>query len=191
MEHVKQFYKNKQVLVTGGAGFIGSHIVEALVEAQAHVTILDNFSSGSISNLKSVVGNITVLYSDIRSMHSCLKATENKSVVFHCAAFISVPLSIQDPNYCYAINIDGTKNILEASKQNGIESFVLSSSAAVYGNREGLCNENDTPNPLSPYAISKLKNEQLCSQIAQQSHMNIASLRYFNVYGPRQNPHEH
>lgn len=189
MEHVKQFYKNKRVLVTGGAGFIGSHIVEALIEAQAHVTILDNFSSGSISNLRSVVGNITVLYSDIRSLHSCIKATENKDVVFHCAAQISVPQSIQDPTGCYAINIDGTHNILEACKKTGVSSFVFSTSASVYGNREGICHETDTPAPCSPYAISKLKGEELCKQYALEASMNIGCLRYFNVYGPRQNPH--
>jgi len=188
MEHIQQFYKNKQVLVTGGAGFIGSHLVEALVALGARVTILDNFSSGTLTNVKSVVSAISVMYGDIRSTYSCLKATEHKEIVFHCAASISVPQSIIDPETCYAVNINGTINMLEACKKNGVPAFMFSTSSAVYGNKEGICHEHDTVDPLSPYAISKLKGEEACKKYAADSAMSVGCLRYFNVFGERQNP---
>lgn len=190
MEAVLQrFYHKKQVLVTGGAGFIGSHLVEKLVSLGARVTVMDNFSSGNLGNLKSVVSAINLLYADVRSPYSCLKATTQQEIVFHLAAFVSVPESIMFPALCKQVNVEGTQHLLNAAAKNGVKTFVLSSSSAVYGNRAGICSEDDTPLPLSPYAASKQAAEEACVKAAQASNLNTASLRYFNVYGPRQNPH--
>jgi UDP-glucose 4-epimerase len=187
MESLKKFYDQKRVLVTGGAGFIGSHIVEKLVSLGAKVTILDNFSTGLLSNIQSVVHAVNIFHADVRSAHSCLRATANQDIVFHLAAFISVPESITNPDLCYNINIDGTKNMLEACIKNNVKTFVLSSSSAVYGNKEGICAETDQLDPQSPYGISKQKGESLCKEYAK-SGLNTVILRYFNVYGERQNP---
>jgi nucleoside-diphosphate-sugar epimerase len=190
MESVLQrFYRNKQVLVTGGAGFIGSHLVEKLVSLGARVTVLDNFSTGSLKNLKSVVSCINLIYADIRAPHSCLKATSNQAVVFHLAAFVSVPESIMFPENCLQVNSLGTKNILLAAAKNNVTNVVISSSSAVYGNKAGICSEDDDLAPLSPYATSKHEAEEWGKKIAEKSAINVVSLRYFNVYGERQNPH--
>lgn len=188
MNHLEKFYQGKHVLVTGGAGFIGSHLTEKLVKLGAHVTVLDNFSTGKLANLKPIITRINLMYADITSQYSCQKATAGKDVVFHLAAFISVPLSIKNPAICSAINTNGTQNILEGCKQNNVPSLVFSSSSAVYGNKETPCNEQDTPNPQTPYASTKLEGEKLCKQYAQECNMNTVCLRYFNVYGERQNP---
>ena len=188
MKSLEAFYKGKNVLVTGGAGFIGSHLVEALIKFGARVTILDNFSTGSLNNLTSVLTLINLFYADISSPYSCLKATKNKDMVFHLAAFISVPGSISNPDLCYTINTQGTKNLLEACKEYEVKTFMLSSSAAVYGNKNESCIETDAPNPQSPYAQSKIDGERLCKEYAEKESFNTACLRYFNVYGERQNP---
>jgi nucleoside-diphosphate-sugar epimerase len=188
MKQFAEFYKNKKVLVTGGAGFIGSHIVEELVKNEAKVTILDNLSSGTLNNLRNVFPQINIIYGDVSNPFTCLHATMNTDVVFHLAALVSVPISTQNPKICYQINIDGTKNLLEACKKNKVQTFALSSSAAVYGNRNDVCHEKDTPNPQSPYAESKLEGEKLCKQYSEKFDLNTVSLRYFNVYGDRQNP---
>lgn len=188
MEHIKQLYQNKQVLVTGGAGFIGSHLVEKLVAMGARVTVLDNMTAGSLTNLKSVIGSITLLYGDVRSPYVCQKAVKNKEIIFHLAAFISVPESVKYPEYCYAVNTQGTYNLLDAAVKNGVKRFVFSSSSAIYGGRQDACSENDTPNPQSPYADSKLQAEKLCLQFAEIFGLNTTILRYFNVYGDHQNP---
>jgi len=189
MDHLQRFYEKKRVLVTGGAGFIGSHLAERLVQLGARVTILDNFSSGKLANLKNVAHAITILYADIRATYSCVKATSNQDIVFHLASFVSVPESLKNPELCYATNLNGTTNLLDACKKNNVKTFIFSSSSAVYGNKNGLCGEEDIPSPLSPYASSKNESEQTCMQFAHLYNMNIASLRYFNVYGDRQNPH--
>lgn len=186
---LQHFYHKKQVLVTGGAGFIGSHLVEKLVSLGARVTVLDNFSSGNLDNLKSVVGNINLLYADVRAPHSCLKATTNQDIVFHMAAFISVPESIMFPVLCKQVNSTGTKNVLEAAVKNQVKNVVISSSSAVYGNKSGICSEQDNLEPLSPYAESKYEAEQWGSAFAEKSAMSAISLRYFNVHGQRQNPY--
>ncbi len=188
METKQRFYEGKRVLVTGGAGFIGSHLVAKLVELGARVTILDNFTTGSLRNLKTVVHAINIMYADVRSSYSCCKATLKQDIIFHLAALISVPESVSNPDLCYRINIDGTQNMLDAGKKNLVSTFVYASSSAVYGAKDGLCDETDTPNPQSPYAISKYSGEQLCQNYTSSYGMNTAILRYFNVYGERQNP---
>ena len=182
------FYAGKKVLVTGGAGFIGSHLVEELVKLKAKVTVLDNMHSGNINNLKNVFSHINLIYGDVTDPFTAQSATKQQDIVFHLAALISVAYSTQHPEICYKINVGGTQNVLEGCRKNNVATFVFSSSAAVYGNKTEICKETDEPNPLSPYAISKLKSEQLCKQYAQEHGINTVSLRYFNVYGQRQDP---
>ena len=188
MEQLKEQYKGKKVLVTGGSGFIGSHLVEKLIELKAKVTVLDNFTSGNLKNLKNVITQVNLIYGDIRSHYTCIKATKNQDFVFHTAALVSVPKSTKHPITCNEINVKGTENLLKASLQNNIKTFVLSSSAAIYGNKNDICSEEDKPNPQSPYAESKLQGELLCKQYSKQHNLNCVSLRYFNVYGEKQNP---
>lgn len=188
MNKLRTFYKRKNVLVTGGAGFIGSHLAQTLSLYGANVTVLDDLSTGSINNI-ACAPHIRFIAGDITSLKSCIKATKKQSIVFHTAAFVSVPESVKHPELCKKINVDGTCNILEASRINKITTLIFSSSAAVYGERQDCCTEQDKPNPQSPYAQSKLDGEKFCKQYAQEHSINTASLRYFNVYGARQNPH--
>lgn len=185
---MKQFYTNKKVLVTGGCGFIGSHVAEKLVNLGAHVTILDDLSTGSLENIHTIQDKVTFMHASITDKESCLQATRNQDVIFHLAAFISVPDSIQNPMQCHEINVDGTNNLLEAARANGVERFVFSSSAAVYGTRDSACVETDPCNPESPYGLSKLVGELYCQQYAKTYGLKTVCLRYFNVWGPRQNP---
>ena len=187
MKKLKKFYEGKKVLVTGGAGFIGSHLVEKLVELGARVTVLDNFSSGKIHNLKKILQRITIIYSDVSFDHVGLKATHSQDIVFHLAAMVSVPQSIKYPDLCEKINVQGTKNLLNGCVKNHVGTLILSSSCAIYGNKFGPCCESDLPSPLSPYAQSKLSAEILCQKYSQDFSLKTACLRYFNVYGDRQN----
>ena len=161
---IPSFYQNKNVVVTGGCGFIGSHVVEKLVDAGAHVTIIDNLSTGSKENIAAVIHKVTLIIGDICDQSLCLKATQSADIIFHLAAYISVPGSVSDPAQCYLTNVDGTATLLEAARINQVKSFVFSSSAAVYGIHEGMCSENQSCNPTSPYGFSKLMGEQLCMQ---------------------------
>ena len=188
MKDLRSFYKKKRVLVTGGAGFIGSHLAETLCSYEARVTVLDDFSAGCIANLRSFVSSIALMASDITSFKTCLKATKNQDVVFHLAAMTSVPESVNSPALCEKINIEGTSNMLEACRKNKVSTFIFSSSSAVYGDRNNLCCEDDKPNPKSPYAKSKLEGERLCRKHAERNSISTSCLRYFNVYGSRQNP---
>ncbi len=183
---LRNFFKNKSVLVTGGAGFIGSHIVEKLVELEARVTVFDNFSTGSLSNLKSVLPFISIVCADIRSAYSITRAARGKEIIFHEAAFISVPLSLEQPRLCYEVNVEGTRNVLEACRINSVKSFVFASSCAVYGNTQKANIEDDPINPLTPYAKSKADGEILCKEYSERYGFSASSLRYFNVYGDRQ-----
>ncbi len=182
-------YANKKVVVTGGAGFIGSHLVEALVARNAQVTVLDNLSTGTKENLSTIAHAITFFEGDIRDAATCLRALEGASTVFHLAAQVSVPESVENPRFCFETNVTGTCNLLEAARKNDIERFVFSSSCAVYGDQGKLCEETATCHPASPYAWSKLFGEQLCQQYTQTFQLPTLCLRYFNVYGPRQHPH--
>ncbi len=181
-------YAGKKIVVTGGAGFIGSHITEALVAQGAQVFVIDNLTTGSLGNLTSVASNITFIEGTILDKKLCLTHLENAYAVFHLAAEISVPASLEDPYTCYNTNILGTTNLLEAARINALQRFVFSSSCAVYGNQTKPCREDMVPNPLSPYASSKLIGEQLCQNYSKFFNVPTVCLRYFNVYGPRQNP---
>lgn len=187
-EMMKQYYQHKKVLVTGGCGFIGSHLVETLVRYGAQVTILDDLSSGSLENIASCAESVTFINGSITDKKICQKAVDGKSHVFHLAAFISVPQSIEEPSNCHFINVDGTFNMLDAARHARVERFIFSSSSAVYGTQQNRCSEQTSCNPLSPYAFSKLIGEELCWQFAKNYGLETAMLRYFNVFGPRQNP---
>ncbi len=185
---LEQFYKDKQVLITGGAGFIGSHLAQKLVELGARVTILDDLSTGFLKNIQTFKDNVTFIEKSIIDKTVCDQAVTGKEVVFHLAAYTSVPGSIADPTLCHQINIDGTFNLLDASRKHHVKRFVFSSSSAVYGPRNSACIENDLLNPISPYGSTKLMGELYCKQFMLNFNVPCVYLRYFNVYGPRQNP---
>ncbi len=191
MDIFKQYYQGRHVLVTGGAGFIGSHLVEALVAAEALVTVVDNFSTGFYENLSLVDKKIELVEADIQNTDQvkALFALHDYTYIFHAAAFVSVQQSIENPALCHAINYQGTKNIIDAVSSNKKPILVFSSTAALYGNHEGLCKEEMLLMPLSPYAESKLLAEQLIQDAVAKKKIQAATvLRYFNVYGERQNP---
>lgn len=185
---MKNFYKNKDVLVTGGAGFIGSHLTEKLIELEANVTVLDNLSTGNLQNLINVKDKINFIHGDIKDLESCITASKDIDIMFHLAAFISVPGSMANPQECMKTNVDGTFNLLESAKINNVKRFILSSSSAVYGQKQGVCKEDDECKPTSVYGYSKLINEQYCQMYSKLFNINTVCLRYFNVYGDRQNP---
>lgn len=185
-------YKNTEVLVTGGAGFIGSQLVKALVKAGAHVTVLDDLSTGSLDNLDSVLNAITFVKGSIVDYSSCLKATTSKKIVFHMAAIASVTICAEQPNLCHATNIEGTRTLLQASTINGVQKFIFSSSSAVYGNTEKICTEISLTSPTSEYGYSKLMGEIDCIEYQQKFNIETVILRYFNVFGNNQDgSHEH
>ncbi len=178
-----------RVLVTGGAGFIGSHLVDALLARGDTVTVLDDLSSGSMDNLKIHTGNPALRFvrGDIGDTGAVERALVDVGAVIHEAALVSVPLSIKNPKLTHSVNVDGTLNLLKASLKRGIKRFVYASSCAVYGEQAKLPIKGDAPpNPLSPYANSKLAAEQNCRTFYELKGLETVCLRYFNVYGPRQ-----
>jgi nucleoside-diphosphate-sugar epimerase len=185
---MEQFYQGKKVLVTGGCGFIGSHLAERLVALGAEVTILDDLSGGFRENIAKIKDRITFIQDTVTCKTACLNASRNKDIIFHLAAFISVPESVEKPEICHKINVDGTVTLLEAARSNNVERFVFSSSGSVYGPYEIECHEELQCYPQSPYAFSKYIGELYCCQYAINYGLKTISLRYFNVYGPRQNP---
>jgi UDP-glucose 4-epimerase len=179
-----------RVLVTGGAGFIGSHLAKALVEGGDAVRILDNFSSGRRDNIAEIQDDVELIESDLRKVNAVAQAVKDVEFVFHEAAFVSVPESIEKPQDCYATNVSGTIDLLEAARQAGVRQVVLASSAAVYGANPNMpLSEAAEPETPSPYAASKFFNEVLAKLYTQTHGLPVVALRYFNVYGPRQSPH--
>jgi nucleoside-diphosphate-sugar epimerase len=181
---------NTSYLVTGGAGFIGSHIVHTLVSRGERVRVLDNFSTGRRENLASVENSITVIEADVRDLPAVQEATRGVDYVLHQAALPSVAESVADPLTANEVNVRGTLNVLTASRDAGVKRLVLASSCAIYGNNPELPKrETMLPTPLSPYAATKLAGESYCSVFSQVYALPTVCLRYFNVFGPRQDPH--
>ncbi len=176
-------------LVTGGAGFIGSHLVEALLSAGCKVTVLDNLSTGSLLNLESVMDRITFYKNDIRQLEMLEKAAEGCEVIFHLAAVVAVQQTIRNPVDSAMVNDIGTINVLEAARAKNVRRVVLASSCAVYGDDPRLPKkETMTPRPASPYAVHKLSAEHYARVYFDLFGLETVSLRFFNVYGPRQDP---
>ena len=178
-----------KALVTGGGGFIGSHIVERLLSDGHEVRILDNFSNGRRENIAPFLDHAELLEGDLRDVIAVDRATKNIDGVFHLGALGSVPRSIADPKTSFEVNAVGTLNVLNAAKDNGCRRVVYASSSSVYGNTPGLPRvETMTTMPVSPYAVSKLSAEQMCTVFTQVYGLETVALRYFNVFGPRQSP---
>ncbi len=176
-------------LVTGGAGFIGSHLVEALLARGGSVRVLDDLSTGKYANLKGVEGQIEFIKGDLRDTYKLEQALQDVNQVFHEAAFVSVPQSLEEPDACLDVNVRGTRQLLEISRRTGVQRVVLASSAAVYGENPDLpLSEGSKSDPLSPYAASKYIDEIFAQVYTRQLNLDVVALRYFNVYGPRQNP---
>lgn len=176
-------------LVTGGAGFIGSHVVRRLLKMGKKVRVLDNFSTGHLRNIEEVLAAIELVKGDLRNLDDCKKATAGAEVVYHLGAQGSVPRSIDNPILSNECNVTGTANILVAARDAGIKRFVYSASSSAYGaSLELPKRETQLPQPISPYAVSKLAGEHYCLAFAHCYAMETVSLRYFNVYGPRQDP---
>jgi nucleoside-diphosphate-sugar epimerase len=176
-------------LVTGGAGFIGSHIAETLVKKGDKVRVLDDLSTGKMENLAGIAGRFEFLEGDIRDLETCRRAVDGVETVFHEAALASVVRSVADPLLNDAINVKGTLNMLVAAKEAGVRSFVLASSSAVYGDDPGMPKvEGREGKPLSPYGVSKLVDEKYAQVFHALHGMRAVALRYFNVFGPRQDP---
>ena len=176
-------------LVTGGAGFIDSHIAEALVERGHTVRVLDNLTTGKKENMAAFAGQVEFIKGDIRDVETCSKAVKGADHVLHGAAIASVPGSIADPLLTNAVNVTGTLNLLLAARDAGVRSFVLASSSSVYGDDPALPKqEGREGKPLSPYAISKLVGEKYGEVFHGLFGLKAVALRYFNVFGPRQDP---
>ena len=175
----------KRFLVTGGAGFIGKHLCEYLVTHGAQVRVLDNFSTGTPGTLQSL-SNIEIITGSITDYQSVYTASRGCDYTIHLAAVVSVPQAQQDPALCTSTNIQGTAHVLEAARQTGVSRVVFASSAAVYGNTHGVCQEDSTPNPESTYGYSKFIGELLCQQYSKTYNLPTLCLRFFNVYGPGQ-----
>jgi UDP-glucose 4-epimerase len=174
------------VLVTGGAGFIGSHLVEALVKRGLEVRVIDNLSSGRLKNLESVISKIDFHVDDIRNRPLIEKLVKQARAVFHLAGMSSVPQSQLEPSLCLDINGQGTLNVLELAAQAGVSRLVYASTSAVYGDLPAPHREELRPSPDSPYAAVKLLGEHLGHYFRQTKGLLTISLRFFNVYGPRQ-----
>ena len=178
-----------KVLVTGGAGFIGSNLVDELIRQGAKVTIIDDLSTGSRENLDEIEGDFDFVQGDINNSQLVNKAIEGVEIVYHQAALPSVPRSVENPGETHRVCVDGTFNMLLASKENGVKRFIYAASSSAYGDQPTLPKvETMAPDPLSPYAVAKLTGELYCRSFNNVYGLETLALRYFNVFGPRQNP---
>lgn len=175
-------------LVTGGAGFIGSHIAEALLRNGAQVRVLDNFSTGKRANIQHL-SEIDLIEGDLRDVELVRAAVRGADYVIHQAALVSVTQSMAKPEMCHTVNVTGTLNVLEAAREFNVRRVVMASSCAVYGSSDELpLRETSTTRPMSPYAASKLIGEIYCQTFWRAYGTPTVCLRYFNIYGPRQDP---
>ena len=181
-------------LVTGGAGFIGSHIVHKLLKQGESVCVLDNFSTGKRENIEDLARQFNgdrfeVIEGDLRDAARVEEAIRGVEVIFHEAAFVSVPQSMEEPQTCFDVNITGTSRLLDRARAAGVRRVVLASSAAVYGEADAFPLVEETlPQPLTPYAVSKRVKEMYAELFTGSFGLEVVALRYFNVYGPRQRP---
>jgi nucleoside-diphosphate-sugar epimerase len=178
-----------KALVTGGAGFIGSHLVEALVGLGYHTTIVDDLSTGKMENISDFLGREKAEFvrGSVTDLSLLKKLCKGVNYIFHLAAIASVPRSIDNPQLSHEVNVGGTLNVLLAARDNGAEKVVLASSAAIYGNSPALPQKEESlPHPLSPYAANKLAAEYYCQVFSEVYKLPTVCLRYFNIYGPRQ-----
>ncbi len=175
--------------ITGGAGFIGSHLVHRLVEDGHEAVVLDDFSTGKRENLDDVLDRIELVEGDIRDLDTCRAAIAGADYVLHQAALPSVPRSVKDPASSHAVNATGTLNVLIAARDAGVRRVVYAASSSAYGDTAVLPKaETMRPNPLSPYAAAKLSGELYCAAFAASYDLETVALRYFNIFGPRQDP---
>jgi UDP-N-acetylglucosamine 4-epimerase len=191
MSNIKEKLNHKNILVTGGAGFIGSNLCEELLSLGANVTCLDNFSTGLRENLEAIKDNpnFKLIEGDIRNLEDCQKACENQDFVLHEAALGSVPRSINDPITSNDVNVGGFLNMLVAARDCGVKRFVYAASSSTYGDSESLPKVEDViGKPLSPYAITKYVNELYADVFKRTYDFDTIGLRYFNVFGRKQNP---
>jgi len=179
----------RKVLVTGGGGFIGSNLVRRLLELGDDVRVLDNFSTGNRRNLEELAGEIEIVEGELRSYERVHNATRGVELVFHQGALPSVPRSVHDPLTTSAVNVEGTLNVLLAARDAGVRRVVCASSSSVYGNSGALPRvETQHLDPISPYGVSKLAAERYCVSFARVYPLETVALRYFNVFGPNQDP---
>jgi UDP-glucose 4-epimerase len=182
----------RKVVVTGGAGFIGSHLVEGLAKRGHHVIVLDNLSTGKIENVQALLdqGSAELVRGSVTDLALLRELFQQADHVFHLAAIPSVPRSIEDPLCSHEVNTTGTLNVLLAARDCSVGKVVYASSSSVYGDTPALPKREDmTPSPQSPYAVAKLAGEYYCRVFQEVYGLSTACLRYFNVYGPRQDPH--
>ena len=180
---------SRPVLVTGGAGFIGSNLVRVLLDRGDRVRVLDNFSTGNRSNLAGLTDDIELVEGELRSYERVHAAVRGAEVVFHQGALPSVPRSVQDPLTTSAVNVEGTLNVLLAARDENVRRVVFASSSSVYG--DGGCLprvETANADPVSPYGVAKLAAERYCVSFSRVYPLETIALRYFNVFGPRQDP---
>lgn len=180
-------------LVTGGAGFIGSHLAEGLLERGRRIIVLDNFSSGKIENIKGLInrfkGKIELVEGDIRDQSLCAGLAGRSEVIYHLAAIPSVQYSVDFPIEVNSVNVEGTLSVFQAARKGGVKTVVFASSCAVYGDSENLpLSEAEPPRPMSPYAVSKLTDEAYSGVFSEVYGFSSTALRFFNVFGPRQDP---
>ena len=188
---MERILKNRCILVTGGAGFIGSNLIESLLSADNTVVCLDNFSTGKRKNLEGFINNpaFTLIEGDIRNPEDCAKAVSNIDIVYHEAALGSVPRSIKDPVTSTDVNIGGFVKMLFAASEAGVKRFVYAASSSTYGDHPDLPKVEDViGTPLSPYAITKYVNELYAANFKKTYGIDTVGLRYFNVFGRRQDP---